>query len=207
MASFNTMFKKFGASGLNFYFVNIIRKTLFTIFLTVVPQILSEKQSGPVQLFLSLFVSLAECAYIVTRLPYLKMSDNCNEINVVATQIAVLVPPGMGFLGLLTWEEVQAAMTTLSFGSIGYVHGSRGETLRERSERKDDASLRRKRGSEVRTKKMPLARKTGRRSGGGGEISLTAREVACARPSPYCECMCPLRLAVRPQESAKKRSH
>lgn len=49
-ASLSSLFKKFGATGLTFYFINIIRKTLFTISLTVIPQIMSEKQSGPVQL-------------------------------------------------------------------------------------------------------------------------------------------------------------
>ncbi|GMH85271.1 hypothetical protein TrVE_jg13630 [Triparma verrucosa] len=120
-ASFNTLFKKFGATGLNFYFINIIRKSLFTIFLTVVPQIASENVSGPAQLFLTLVVTIFELLYILTRLPYLKMSDNLNEINVLATQISVLVPPALGFMGLMTWEEVNVGLASLSFFSIGYV--------------------------------------------------------------------------------------
>jgi hypothetical protein len=63
-ASFGTLFKKFGATGLDFYFINIIRKSLFTIFLTVVPQIASESVSGPAQIFLTLAVTLFELLYI-----------------------------------------------------------------------------------------------------------------------------------------------
>jgi len=119
MASLDTLFKKFGATGVMFYFLNVLRKTIFTIFLTIVPQVASEKQSGPVQLFLSLIVALGEFGYILTHLPYLKMADNLNEMNVLATQIGVLVPPVLGFLGILSWEDVQMAMSTLSFASIG----------------------------------------------------------------------------------------
>ena len=123
MASFDTLFKKFGATGVLFYFIDVLRKTLFTIFLAVVPVMFDEKTSPKVQLSLSILTSFGQFVYRFFNLPFNKMADNLNEINVMGTQIMVLVPAALGpdFLNAISSDDVNGFMMMFSFVSIGYV--------------------------------------------------------------------------------------
>jgi hypothetical protein len=71
---------------------------------------LTTKHGGAIQGMVAMLFSLGQWIYILTHLPYNKMSDNMCELVVMVGQTATLFIPLLGRLGVLSWPDVSNQM-------------------------------------------------------------------------------------------------
>ena len=105
MESYFGLFQKFGPTGIIFYFGDAGRKLLMMVIIA-----LTTKHGGALQGVVAMLFSMGQWIYILTHLPYNKMSGNICELVVMFGQTATLFIPLLGRLGVLSWPDVSNRM-------------------------------------------------------------------------------------------------
>ena len=117
MCEFSGLFKKFGPTGIIFYFGDAGRKLLLMVIIA-----LTTKHGGAIQGMVAMLFSVGQWIYILMHLPYNKMSDNMCELVVMFGQTVTLFIPLLGRLGVLSWPDVSnqmiSTMTLTTFFNI-----------------------------------------------------------------------------------------
>ena len=105
-AMFSGLFEKFGISGIFFYFIDANRKQLWLIVLAIT----GAMGAGLMQSVLASLLSAGQAAFIAMRLPHNSSSDALGELVSAFAQFIVLLQPLLGYIGVLEWKVVSAAM-------------------------------------------------------------------------------------------------
>jgi hypothetical protein len=122
MHNLSGLFHKFGPTGIIFYFGDAGRKLLLMVIIA-----LTTKHGGAIQGMVAMLFSLGQWIYILTHLPYNKMSGNMCELVIMFGQTATLFIPLLGRLGVLSWPDmpnqmISTMMLTTFFNNARFFH-------------------------------------------------------------------------------------